>query len=175
MSDAHLASSMNAPHAPPMILYSLEPWSAFIADPQVEGLMAEHYEWARPAHQGRLEAGIDAEVYKALDAIGALKLIIARREGLMIGYCAIVIRRHLHYKALAAFEDVYFVTSSERGNGVGRGLLQTAKAVAANAGAIVSYWMTKEFEPQAKLLKSLGGEKFDSVYAIWLNEAANGN
>jgi len=114
--------------------------------------------------------GPDEKTYKALSDAGALEVITARKTGKLIGYCLIVVKRHIHYDALCAFEDSYFVTKPERLGSVGTRLIKRALEVCGERGCVRGYFMTKEFNSIGKLFERLGMQKIDSVYAIWLGD-----
>lgn len=149
------------------ITFHSESWDAYYNDPDREALWKEHYAEFEPAHEGKMEMGPDVRAYGALDQAGALEIIIARKSGRMIGYCLVVVRRHIHYSALCAFEDSYFVTKPERLGSVGTRLIKRSLEVIKARGCVRSYWMTKEFNSIAVLFERLGMEKIDSVFAIW--------
>lgn len=150
------------------ITCSLESWSQYLNDPDRAILWREHYEELSPAHEFRMVQGPDLSVYAALDAAGALQITVARRAGRMIGYCLVVIRRHIHYTALCAFEDAYFVSAPERRGLVGYRLLHKAIGFARARGAVRAYFMTKEFASIERLLTRMGMVKSDSVFTLWL-------
>ncbi len=150
------------------ITFHSETWDQYFNDPDRLSLWQEHYAEFEPAHEGKMPMGPDHKAYKALSNAGALEIIVARKSGQMIGYCLVVIRRHIHYAALCAFEDSYFVTKAERLGSVGTRLIKRALEVCKARGCVRAYWMTKEFNSIEILFKRLGMEKIDSVFAIWL-------
>ncbi len=150
------------------ITFHRETWDDYFNDPDRESLWEEHYSEFEPAHEGKMPMGPDVGVYSALDKAGALEIITARKAGKLIGYCLVVCKRHIHYRALCAFEDSYFVTKPERLGSVGTRLIKKALDVCKARGCVRAYWMTKEFNSIEVLFKRLGMEKIDSVFAIWL-------
>lgn len=151
-----------------MITFLAEGWDSYAADPALRDLWTEHYNEFSPVHLGKLPMGPDEQSYKAMSDAGMLEVVVARKEGKMIGYCLILIKRHLHYDALTAFEDSYFITKSERRGGTGTALIQKAREVARARGCRLGYWMTKEFNSVALLFERLGMERVDSVFIDWL-------
>jgi GNAT superfamily N-acetyltransferase len=152
------------------ITFHSESWDQYYNDPDREALWIEHYSEFVPAHEGKMAMGPDVAAYSALAASGALEIVVARKAGRMIGYCLVVVRRHIHYSSLCAFEDSYFVTKPERLGSVGTRLIKRALEVCKARGCVRAYWMTKEFNSIAKLFERLGMEKIDSVFAIWLED-----
>ncbi len=150
------------------ITFHCETWDAYYNDPDRQYLWEEHYSEFEPAHEGKMPMGPDVATYKALEGAGALSIVVARKSGRMIGYCLVVVRRHIHYSSLCAFEDSYFVTKDERRGSVGTRLIKRALDICRARGCVRAYWMTKEFNSIEVLFKRLGMEKIDSVFAIWL-------
>jgi N-acetylglutamate synthase-like GNAT family acetyltransferase len=155
----------------PSVVFSVESWEQYYNDPARAGLWAEHYAELESAHEGKLVMAPDTLMYEALDKIGILQIVVARRAGKMIGYCLAVIKRHIHYAETCAFEDSYFITKLERRGLVGLELFKFVLADMTRRGAVRAYFMTKEFASVAKLFERLGMTRIDSVYAIWLGGA----
>lgn len=155
-----------------MITIQIESWQQYYSDPDREALWKEHYDVLELAHEGRMEMGPDVESYAALDRAGFLMVLVAREAGKMIGYCLVVLRRHLHYKAFCAFEDSYFVSRKARQglSRVGYDLIKTTLLACHRRGAVRGYFMTKEFASIARMLEHFGMERSDSVYTIWLGD-----
>lgn len=150
--------------------YQLESWPQYYNDPQRALLWAEHYAEFLPAHEARMPMGPDLTVYEALASSGALLVMTARQAGLLVGYCIVMCRRHIHYSALCGFEDSYFVTKESRKGMVGYKLFKATLAALKRRGVVRAYFMTKEFNSVASLFERLGMSKIDSVYAIWLED-----
>lgn len=154
-----------------MITFQVEPWSQYYQDPQREVLWREHYEEFLPVHERRLQMAPDVGFYTGAQAAGALDVVVCRKEGVMIGYCLMFTRPHVHYCGdLCTFEDSYYLTQSERKNlfGAGLRLVKFSIEVAQRRGSKRLYFMTKEFISIARMLEHLGFTKMDSVYCLWL-------
>lgn len=152
------------------ITFHSESWDQYYNDPKREPLWVEHYSEFVPAHENKMPMGPDVRTYEALSKAGALEIITARKAGEMIGYCLVVVKRHIHYDALCAFEDSYFVTKPERLGSVGTRLIKRSLEVCKARGCVRGYFMTKEFNSIGKLFEHIGMQKIDSVFAIWLGE-----
>ena len=119
-----------------------------------------------------MPCGPDIKVYEALARAGQLDVIVAREAGQMVGYCLVVTRRHIHYAALCAFEDSYFLTRDARRGLAGYVMIRETLDVLRARGVVRAYFMTKEFLSMAKLFERLGGDKVDEVYGFWLAGAS---
>lgn len=149
-----------------MITFQLEPWGQYYGDPSREALWREHYEFLAQAHGHEMEMSPDVASYMAMEQAGQLQIMVARESGVMVGYSLFLIRRHLHYSALCAFEDSYFLTTRLHRGGNGRGLIAATLAAIWARGCVRAYFMTKEFANVGKLFERLGGVKTDEVYCF---------
>ena len=60
----------------------------------------------------------NCEAYKNLDALGMVRVYIAREEGKIIGYCVFFISQSMHYKQIKdAVQDIVFINKDHRGFG----------------------------------------------------------
>lgn len=145
------------------ITFQVESWQQYLDDPAREGLWQQHYAEFEPIHHNELPFGPDIAGYGALAAAGVLSCVVGRRGGVMIGYCLLVIRRHMHYSALCAFEDTYYLAKAERRGLAGLRLLEAALAECKRRGTRKEYWQTKDFLDMTALLIRLGGHREGSV------------
>lgn len=150
------------------ISYQTESWASYYSDPDLLALWQEHYDELEPAHRGLMPMGPDVAGYEALESVGCLLVQTVRRDGRLIGYCTVVVRRHIHYPTVCGFEDSYFVSRLERKGLIGYKLLRKTLDELKRLGCKRVYFMTKEFNTIAILLERLGMAKIDSVYAMWL-------
>jgi GNAT superfamily N-acetyltransferase len=151
-----------------MITFQVESWEQYFGDPEREALWLQHYAEFEPVHQHRMPFGPDIEAYSELARQGKLQITTVRRDGRLIGYCLVVITRHIHYNVRCGMEDSYYLAKSERKGLIGYRLIGEATAAAKRAGCVRLYFMTKEFRPIEVLLDRLGFEKLDSVWGLWL-------
>lgn len=149
-----------------MITFHVETWVGYYNDPQRAALWQEHYEYLAQAHDYQMPMSPDVASYVAMAASGQLEIIVARERGVMVGYSLFVVRRHLHYAALCAFEDSYFMTARCRRGGAGWRLISATLDRIWARGAQRGYFMTKEFASVAVLLQRLGGRKMDEVFVF---------
>ena len=109
-------------------------------------LLIRHWEEIA-ADKAEIPLAIDYASYDALEAAGSLHILVARKNGAMVGYYCTVIRSHLHYvTTLFAFTDIFYIAPEHRG------------------GAGIA--MFREIE---KSLKELGVKKFFSASKPWLD------
>lgn len=149
-----------------MITFHSERWLGYYNDPARPGLWQEHYEYLAQAHDYQMPMDPDIATYAMLDAAGQLEIMVARDAGRMVGYSLFLVKRHLHYAALCAFEDSYFMTAPARKGTAGVRLIRATLTRIWQRGAKRAYFMTKEFASVAALLQRLGGRKMDEVFVF---------
>lgn len=148
----------------PLVTYLVEPWEQYYADPARPGLWLAHYAEFKPVHRELLAFGPDVASYAALAKSGALVCVVARSAGQMIGYCLVVVKRHMHYAAICGFEDTYYLAQEHRRGLVGYELLLTALAECKRRGTVREYWQTKDFLDMSRLFERLGARHEGSVF-----------
>lgn len=150
-----------------MISLAVESWDTYYADAALPGLWAEHFAELGP-QQGYSAPAPDVPYFKALDSMGMLQIVVARKRGVMIGYSLMVVKRHPHYTVLCGFEDAYFLASAERKGMAGVRLLLSTLHHLRKRGAKKAFFMTKKLADMSRLFKRLGFEHTDEVFSLWL-------
>lgn len=109
------------------------------------------------------------EVYENAERLGGLECIVAREAGVMVGYCLLFVKPHIHYsQTLCGFEDSYFLTARCRKGLAGYRLLKYSVEVLRQRGCVRAFFMTKQFNTIETILIRLGFAKLDTCLAIWL-------
>ena len=153
-----------------MIQIGEEVWDEFWEDDSLPELIAEHVELF--ANSG-VEFAIDPMVYRDLSIRGALQIIAARQDGILVGYCLMRYRNHGHIRDLPiAVEDCYFVSKKV---GFCRGkvlldLILTSFILAKNRGVQRVYFTSDDSIPTEKFLRFAGMKKIWSVFEVELTE-----
>lgn len=151
-----------------MITFALENWADYHADCQE--LWKEHY--AELCTRQKLKPmSPDVPYFQFLESRGMLQVLTARKRGVMVGYCLIVVKRHTHYSILAGFEDSYFLTAAERKGGVGLRMITRALGELRKRGVQEVYFMSKNRFGMEKLFERMGFEATDQVWTKWLGLA----
>ena len=120
---------------------AIEPSSiaALEACPNIHDILAAYA--AESAIDGLPPPIAQVEIYRALEAAGALHVVAARFDGDLIGYITVLINGLPHYGINIALCESFFVRKEHRKTGAGLRLLRAAedKARAFNApGLLVS-------------------------------------
>lgn len=95
-----------------MITFAVEDWF------EVRGQMAIHWpeHWAEVAlNKDTIPLDPDFDSYDMHANSGVLHIVVARKQGAVVGYHVSIVRPHLHYRrSLSAFTDVYYVAPQYR-------------------------------------------------------------
>ena len=78
--------------------------------------------------------------------------IVAEAEGQLIGFAHYLLHPSTWSIAETCYLEDLFVAPAARGAGVGRALIEAVYAAADEAGAASVYWMTQEFNADARAL-----------------------
>lgn len=127
-------------------------------------LLMEH--WQEIARYKDIKLNPDFDAYHDAEMNGLLRVYTARAEGLLIGYAAFFVKKNAHYKdSLQAVQDVVFLRKECRRGFVGIKLLEYADAQLANEGVQVVYQHVKVRNNFSPILKRIGYEKVEEVWA----------
>ena len=122
--------------------------------------------WREIAHYQDIELKPDVETYARLQAAGQLRCYTARDSGRLIGYVVFFVRPNPHYAtSLQAHQDVLFVALDYRKGMVGVRLIRFAEQRLKAEGVQVIYHHAKRTNKVGELLKRLGYELVDEIYA----------
>ena len=130
-------------------------------------LFREHYEeiaWK----QDKVKLDPDVGKYAAYEKADVLRVFIARRDGILVGYAAYILSRPLHYKGIiAATNDVVFLSKSERG-GAGVRLMKFAEKELIAEGVQAISLHIKTWANWGKLAERMGYEHTEVIYQKWV-------
>lgn len=151
-----------------MITFEKAYWRELVNDPAMPGLWAEHY-GELAGDKARMPQGVDGAYFAFLDMSGMLEIVVAKKAGVTVGYCIMLVKPHPHYRdVLCGFEDCYFLTASERNAGAGHDLIAYAEERCAARGVKRVYFMTKLSHNHSKLFEARGYELCDLVFTKWI-------
>lgn len=143
---------------------------AFALERFTDALLAEltpllERHWREIAHYLDIPLAVDAAVYHAADAAGALRIVTVREDGALIGYAAYFVRPHAHYAtSVQAVQDVVYVDPRHRG-GLGARLLRAADDVLRAEGVQVVHQHVKLAHNWGALLERMGYEAVETIYS----------
>ena len=128
---------------------------------EIKPLLEMH--WREIAHYQDIELNPDWEFYLSVPSV---RVYTARMDGELIGYGVFFIGPNRHYKqSVQAVQDILFVHPSHRGGRTGYKLLAFCDSEAKAEGAQAIYHHVKAVHDFGPLLKRLGYETVDLIYA----------
>ena len=81
---------------------------------EIKPLLESHYEEIA-LDRDVIKLNPDYDMYKKLCDAGVMRIMTARDDGKLVGYCIVVIKYHLHYKdSLTAIDDIFYVSKDYR-------------------------------------------------------------
>lgn len=95
-----------------MITFAVEDW--FAVKDEMSHLWPDH--WQEVAvNKDAIKLDPDFDTYATFANNGMLHIVVARKEGQIVGYHFSVVRPHLHYRqSLSAFTDIYYIAPAHR-------------------------------------------------------------
>ena len=150
-----------------MITYAVESW--FDALPEMQPMWPLHWQ-ELGVHKDVMPLDPDLDQYAALARSGVLHLVVARKDGQLIGYHISFVRPHLHYRTcLTSFEDLYFLHPEHR-----KGFMSVANLFRAVERTLRARGVkrmlcgTKHHKSLARLFMRLGFIMCDLTVSKWI-------
>ncbi len=137
--------------------------------PELEELFAAH--WREVARYQDVPLEIDWPFYLAAEARGETRMITAREGGELVGYALFLLPRHPHYTGLRqARQDILYLAPEHRRGRAGLTLIRVAETRLRAEGVQLVYHHAKPASQMGELLRRLGYELFEEIYARRLDE-----
>lgn len=135
----------------------------------IEALLQSHY--LEIAHFPDIPLDVDWSKYEAAEARGTLRAFIARVNGEMVGYMALLVDFNPHYKgSLQAVQDVLYIEPRWRGGWLAYRLLHYAHLALLAEGVQVIYQHIKAAHDHSRLLHKLDYQLVDLIFAKRLDQ-----
>ena len=152
-----------AKEAVPGTVYAVERWCDLRRE--MIPLLVRHWREVALNHAD-VPLDIDEARYKAMDESGALHILTARRNGLLIGYNVAIISTHLHYAStLHGITDVYWIAPECRHGVTAMRLFQAVERELKKLGVRKLFTATKLHIDQGPLFERLGYRPVERLYA----------
>lgn len=147
-----------------MVTYQLDSYSSI--KNEIKPLLSEHWEEIA-INKDQIKLNPDWKEYARLDSIGALRCFTARKDGELIGYFVVIIRKSLHYSDhLFAYNDIIFLTKQGRKGTTGYKLLKYVTEEVAKEGVSLMIVNTKTHQPFDPLLERLGYNHSENLFTF---------
>ena len=135
---------------------------------EIEPLLQKHYDEIA-LNKDIIKLNPDWEGYAKLDAINALRVYTARKDGKLVGYFVVIVSKSLHYRDhLFANNDIIFLAKSARRGLTGMKLIKYAVEALRAEGITKLHVNTKAHQPFDPILERMGFEEIERVYSLVL-------
>jgi hypothetical protein len=141
--------------------------------PEILAIATRHY--AELAHFKDIPFDLDQHKYNVLDEAGLLRLHTARdREWRLMGYTSLIVSPNIHYRtSLQAMQDVVFMLPEFRYGAIGSRLIAFSDRQLEAEGVQVVYRNTAEELDFSAVLKHLGYQPVERLFARRLDQGAS--
>lgn len=152
----------------PEVTFMVEPWSRFKIE--AAPLWIEH--WKEVAiNQAEIPLKVDYRQFDQQDATGSLHIIVARHQGVIIGYWLGFVRPHFHYAdSLTAYTDIYYLDPAFRNAGTGAALFGFVEKSLKQRGVQKIFTATKCHLDHSALFEALGYNRTEIVFTKLLED-----
>lgn len=145
-----------------MITYQEESFKDVIGD--IVPLLNDHYEEIAQ-DKDVIKLNPDYEMYQRLCDAGVMRIITARNETELVGYCICVIKLHLHYKdSLTALNDIFFIKKEYRKGLIGVKLFIKTEEILKKYGVQRVIMNTKIHHDVGAIFDRLGYTETERVF-----------
>ena len=137
---------------------------------EMKSLLQVNYE-ETGIYNDKINLEVMWDQYLKLDELDIIHLVIARKEGEMIGYYACFIQPHLHYASeLFSANDTMFILPEYRKGFTGIKLIKEAEKQMRERGVSVMSIHFKTYAPFDKILERLGWDYSERLYTKYLGD-----
>ncbi len=151
-----------------MVTYQVEGW--FDVKDEMSHLWPLH--WQEVAlNRDKIPLEPDFDSYAAYANSGMLHIVVARKDGEIIGYHFSVVRPHLHYKnSLSAFTDIYFIAPAHRTGRTPMRLFEHVEKTLKARGVKKLFTGTKLSLNAGPLFEHMGWTPTETLYTKYIGD-----
>lgn len=150
-----------------MISYQVEAYNDCTSE--IDFLLEEHFREIA-INQHVMVLSKDEAAYQQMADNGQLSIVTVRKDGVLVGYHATIVKTHIHYSTtLCGFVDVYFLKKDCRKGLIGYRLLEAAETELTRRGVVTVFTGTKKHLDMSKLFLRLGWTEQESLFSKVLN------
>jgi len=151
-----------------MVHYQLETYEEVIED--IKPLLELHYAEVC-LYPDKIALNPKYEFYNTLDDAGALRIVTARDEGVLIGYSVFFEMPHPHYQDhIYAQNDIFYVAENYRHTEVAPSLVAKAEEALHGDGVSVITYHMKTYKPFESLMDFSGYDKAEVIFSKFIKD-----
>ena len=145
-----------------MITFAVEDW--FAVKDEMSHLWPDH--WQEVAvNKDAIHLDPDFDTYATFANSGMLHIVVARKEGEIVGYHFSVVRPHLHYRrSLSAFTDIYYIAPKHRTGRTPMRLFQFVEQTLKSRGVQKMFTGTKLSLDAGPLFEHMGWTETERLF-----------
>ena len=145
-----------------MIEYKEETYSQVIDE--IKPLLEDHWEEIA-LNKEVIKLNPNYEMYEKLCNSGVMRIVTARNDGKLIGYCICIIAYNLHYKdSLTATNDIFFISKDYRKGSTGVKLFIKNEEILKSYGVQRLIMNTKVHQDVGAIFERLGYKQTERVF-----------
>lgn len=151
-----------------MVTYAVEDW--FEVRHEMEPLWFRH--WDEVAlNKDKMPLSPDFANYDAMEQLGMLHIVVARKEGEIIGYHFTLVRPHLHYvTTLCGMTDIYYIDPEHRTGRTPLRLFQFVEKSLKDRGVKKLFTGTKLSLDAGPLFEFMGWHPTETLYTKYIGD-----
>jgi len=145
-----------------MIEYKEETYDDVIDE--IKPLLDFHYKEIA-MDQDVIKLNPDYFAYKSMNQRGMIRIITAREDGVLIGYCICVVKPHLHYvDSMTAHNDIFYIKPSHRLGMTGVKLFKRTEEIMKQYGVQRIIMNVKRNNDVGAIFERLGYKETERVF-----------
>jgi len=145
-----------------MIEYKEETFDQVIDE--IKPLLEDHWEEIA-LNKEVIKLNPNYEMYEKLCHAGVMRIVTARDDGKLIGYCICIIAYNLHYKdSLTATNDIFFISKDYRKGSTGVKLFIKNEEILKSYGVQRLIMNTKVHQDVGAIFERLGYKQTERVF-----------
>ena len=145
-----------------MIAYQEETFDQVIDE--IKPLLEDHWEEIA-LNKEVIKLNPNYDMYEKLCKCGVMRIVTARDDGKLIGYCICIIAYNLHYKdSLTATNDIFFISKDYRKGSTGVKLFIKNEEILKRYGVQRLIMNTKVHQDVGAIFERLGYKQTERVF-----------
>jgi len=151
-----------------MVTYEVEDW--FEVRHEMEPLWFRHWDEVA-VNKDAIPLDPDFDSYDFMARNGMLHIVVARKEGEVIGYHFTIVKPHLHYKtSLSGLTDIYYISPEFRSGRTPLRLFQFVEKTLKARGVQKLFTGTKKSLDAGPLFEFMGWTETERLYIKMIGE-----
>jgi predicted acetyltransferase len=145
-----------------MVEYKEESYNDVIEE--IKPLLETHYKEIA-MNQDLIKLNPDYKQYEIMCRMKLMRIVTAREDGELIGYCICMIKPHIHYMdSLTAFNDIFYIKPHKRLGMTGIKLFKKTEEILKQYGVQKIFMNVKRSHDIGAIFERLGYKESERIY-----------